>query len=329
MRNRILYVIFALEFLIALSLAAQRSENCFLDDFEPKSVVIPPYEMLQKPDAAATVNVTFDASDTLGQVSKYIFGNAVAVWIGNVGTDPILLDHLKVLSPTLIRFPGGSWSDIFFWNARNANDIPGVPDTLYNASTGQTERFSPQFGVGSWSMSVDNYYDMRWEVDTQGLITINYGYARYGLTADPVAQAAHLSADWVRYDDGRTLFWEIGNESGGPWEAGWQIYPALNQDGQPEIITGELYGKHFRVFADSMRKTADETGATIYIGAQILHYNGSNSWNVTDRQWNHGVFSQVGDAADFYVIHNYFGNSSNSATTLFNIAEANDGFYQE
>ena len=34
-------------------------------------------------------------------------------------------------------------------------------------------------------------------------------------------------------------------------------------DGQPEIITGALYGKHFKVFTDSMRAAAAEIGATI------------------------------------------------------------------
>ncbi len=44
------------------------------------------------------------------------------------------------------------------------------------------------------------------------------------------------------------------------------IDTALNKDGQPQIISGELYGKHFKVFADSMKAAAEEIGATIYIG---------------------------------------------------------------
>ncbi len=42
-------------------------------------------------------------------------------------------------------------------------------------------------------------------------------------SANPVAAAAHLAADWVRHDHGRTKFWEIGNENFGNWEAGYNI----------------------------------------------------------------------------------------------------------
>lgn len=157
--------------------------------------------------------------------------------------------------------------------------------------------------------------DLRDQIYAQGLITINYGYARYGLNEKPVEQAAHLAADWVRYDGGMTKFWEIGNENAGPWEAGWQIDTTLNRDGQPEIITGELYGKHFKIITDSMRAAAAELDETIYIGGQILHYDGTNSWNIADRTWNEGFFKEVGDAADFYVIHNYYGKSASSLKT--------------
>ena len=60
------------------------------------------------------------------------------------------------------------------------------------------------------------------------------------------------------------------------------IDTALNKDGQPQIITGELYGKHFKVFVDSMKKAAAEIGATIYIGGQVV-IDGPTSWNFVDR----------------------------------------------
>ena len=174
-------------------------------------------------------------------------------------------------------------------------------------------------GKGGWQTTPDQYYTLRKNADVeQGLITVNYGYARYGTSDNPVAKAAHLAADWVRYDKGRTKFWEIGNENGGPWEYGWMIDTALNKDGQPQIITGELYGKHFKVFVDSMKSAAGEIGATIYIGGQVV-IDGPSSWNFVDRNWNEGFFKEVGNAADFFVIHNYFG-SSYTVKSLLNIA---------
>lgn len=85
-------------------------------------------------------------------------------------------------------------------------------------------------------MSVGNYYRLLDTLSVTGIITINYAYARYGTSSDPVSQAAHYAADWVRYDNGRTKFWEIGNENFGNWNKGYQIDQTLNKDGQPKII---------------------------------------------------------------------------------------------
>ncbi|MCK9206061.1 MAG: T9SS type A sorting domain-containing protein [Salinivirgaceae bacterium] len=285
----------------ATSLSAQ-NPNCFLEDFAPKNAVIPVAIAASKTIDAPTVTVTV-SSDTLGKISKYVFGNALAVWMGNNTGSTTFVKNVQALNPSLIRFPGGSWSNIFFWDGVPAD----VPDSVYNGITGKKELFYAISGKNDWPTTTYNYYKLRQQTGSQGLITINYGYARYGLSNKPVEQAAHLAAQWVRYDKGRTKFWEIGNENAGPWEAGWMIDTSINEDGQPKIITGQLYGQHFKVFADSMRAAAVEVGAIIYIGAQILHYDGTTSWNSVDKAWNAGVFNEVGDAVDFYVMHNYFG----------------------
>lgn len=291
------------------SLFAQNT-NCFFEDFAPKKAIIPISVIADKTPSAPTVTVTLTA-DTLGKISKYVFGNALAVWIGNVTGEAKFVKNTQLLNPSLIRFPGGSWSNMFFWDGAPSD----VPDSAYDSS-GKRVKFYAISGKNDWPTTTDNYYKLRQQTGSQGLITVNYGYARYGLSGDPVAQAAHHAAEWVRYDNGRTKFWEIGNENAGPWEVGWKINTKTNKDGQPEIITGKLYGQHFRVFADSMRAAANEVGAKIYIGAQVLHYDGTTSWNSVDKTWNAGVFSEVGDAADFYVMHNYFGTDANAQNLL-------------
>jgi hypothetical protein len=292
-----------------LSLFAQNT-NCFLEDFAPKTANIPISRLTNKTTDVPTVTVTISA-DTLGKISRYIFGNAIASWMGNTTSSTLFVKNTKALNPSLIRYPGGSWGDIFFWNGKPTD----VPDSIYDGMTGKKTLFTAISGKNDWPTTVDNYYILRQQTGSQGLITINYGYARYGLSNKPAEKAAHLAADWVRYDKGRTKFWEIGNENGGPWEAGYMIDLTKNKDGQPKIISGQLYGKHFKIFADSMRVAAAQIGAKIYIGAQVLHFDGSTSWNEVDKTWNSGVFNAVGDAADFYVMHNYFG----SAATVDNL----------
>jgi hypothetical protein len=144
------------------------------------------------------------------------------------------------------------------------------------------------------------------QTGNQGIITVNYAYSRYGTSANPVAIAAHLAADWVRYDNGRTKYWEIGNEDNGTWEASYRINLGKNKDGQPAIITGDLYGSHYKVFADSMRAAALQIGKTIYIGAQLLEKQPESWQTPTDQTWNAGVLGQANSSSDFYIIHSYY-----------------------
>jgi hypothetical protein len=298
----------------AISIFAQ-NPNCFLEDFAPKKATIPISVIASKTTATPTVIVTLSA-DTLGKISKYVFGNAIAAWMGNNTDNPVFVKNVQTLNPSLIRFPGGSWGDIFFWNG-NPTD---VPDSIYDGTTGKKTKFYPISGKNDWPTTTDNYYKLRQQTGSQGLITINYGYARYGLSSKPAVQAAHLAAEWVRYDKGRTKFWEIGNENGGPWEAGWMIDIKTNKDGQPKTITGQLYGQHCKMIADSMRAAAAKIGAKIYIGGQVLHYDGTTSWNNVDKTWNLGFFKEIGDGVDFYVMHNYFGTAA-TVDNLLSVAQ--------
>ena len=306
----------ALIFIISTGVSGQ-DDNCFLYDFEPKTAVIPQSQDADETTSWPTVIVSL-TGDTTGKISKYVFGNAVAAWFGS-HTNFQLIENTAIFAPSLIRFPGGSWSNGYFFNG-----VPtDVPDSIYDGTTYNSGtktanliKFYGHDGTEGWVTSTDQYYTFRENTNVnEGLITINYGYARYSTSDDPVAQAAHLAADWVRYDAGRTKFWEIGNENGGPWEYGWMIDTALNKDGQPQIITGELYGKHFKIIADSMRKAAAEIGDTIFIGGQLT-IDGENSWNFVDRTWNSGFFKEVGDSADYYLIHCYFHNSNNVENIL-------------
>jgi hypothetical protein len=319
--KKIIFLIFlGTTFFVNTSMYGQDMENCFLNDFELKIAEIPPAMDAGKPVQPASVTVTING-DTLGKVSKYVFGNAIAAWAG-AHDNPTFVEGVTLLAPTLIRFPGGSWSNGYFWNGLPSD----LPDSIYDGTTYNSttktatkNKFWGQTGKGGWQTTTDQYYALRENTDvSEGLITINYGYARYGTSNDPVAQAAHLAADWVRYDGGRTKFWEIGNENGGPWEYGWIIDTTINKDGQPLIITGALYGKHFKVFVDSMKSAAEENGVPIYIGGQVV-IDGPTSWNFVDRTWNQDFFREVGDSADFYVIHNYFGPTS-TVKSLLDIA---------
>ncbi len=279
----------------------------FMNDWQPKNFTLPAATTTGSVPAASGVTVTVDRSNVITKIPRSIAGNNANLWMTQLVTEPSLMEHITTIHPHLIRFPGGSISDVFFWNAQPNTPPADAPAQLVQAN-GTSTNAGYWFGknTSSWTCSVDNYYAMLQQTGNKGMITINYGYARYGTGPNPVAAAAHLAADWVRYDNGRTQYWEIGNENFGDWEAGYRINTAANQDGQPEFLSGQLYGQHFKVFADSMRKAAQETGKTIYIGVVTSESVPQGWWTPTAANWNTGMLAAAGATPDYYVVHNYY-----------------------
>jgi hypothetical protein len=297
----------------------------FLNSWTAKSFTVPSYVDTAKPSANASVFVTIDASKIVTKIPTSVFAHNANIWMSQMVTEPTLMDHMRNLKPNVVRFPGGSNSDLFFWNAQPNQTPADVPANLLDQN-GIASAATYWYGknTASWTMSLDNYYSMLQQTGNEGLITINYAYARYGMSANPVAAAAHLAADWVRYDNGRTKYWEIGNESNGVWEAGYRINTATNHDGQPEIVTGALYGQHVNIFIDSMRKAAQEIGKTIYVGAYLLEKQPESWQTTTDKNWNAGVLTQVNNKPDFYVIHSYYTAYQTNAGADEILATASD-----
>ena len=279
----------------------------FLDDWQPKTFAAPAYE--EAAIIASTTNtVTVNATDILTKIPLSEFGHNAVWWMGSVAGDTRFIEPITNLHPHIIRFPGGSSSDAYFWNAEQGVNPSGAP-SMFTKDDGTKEPSGFSYGKTnySWQCNLDNYYTMLLQTNNKGIITINYGFARYGTGINPVADAAHLAADWVRYDNGRTKLWEIGNENYGSWEWGYRIDVSANKDGQPEFLNGALYAKHFKVFVDSMQKAATEIGSKIYIGAVTAEAPSPESWQpITRKTWNAGMMPGIDNKADFFVVHNYF-----------------------
>ncbi|MBO9727771.1 MAG: alpha-L-arabinofuranosidase [Chitinophaga sp.] len=290
------------------------TEGFFADRWTAKKFTAPAYNNVAPPTTVnAIVNV--DASTVITKISPALFGNNSNPYMTQIVTEPTLMEHITKLHPGIIRFPGGNISSIYFWNA-----APGSPPA--DAPANLPDKNGTMANAGYWygnnnnvrTLSLDNYYRLLQQTNNEGIITLNYSYARYGTSANPVAAAAHLAADWVRYDNGRTRYWEIGNENNGNWQAGYRIDPSQNKDGQPLLITGDLYGRHAKIFIDSLRKAAADIGKTIYIGVQLLETEPASWATTTDKTWNSGVLQQAANAADFYIVHSYYTPYNTNST---------------
>ncbi len=294
----------------------------FLDNWQPKSFIAPLYTDGVVPSITNNI-VTIDASDIITKIPKSIFGHNAVWWLGPVSNETKFIEPVTNLQPNIIRFPAGSGSDVYFWNEKEGILPADAPKTITDKDGAKKE---PGYRQGmsnlNWQCNLDDYYAMLQKTNSKGIITVNYGYARYGTGKNPVATAAHLAADWVRYDKGRTKLWEVGNESFGEWEWGYRIDPTLNKDNQPMLQTGELYAKHFQVFADSMQKAAKEVGNVIQIGA-VTYDSPSQSWQtICTQTWNTTMMKNINNKADFYVVHNYFTPYDQNSTASVVLASA-------
>jgi hypothetical protein len=247
----------------------------------------------------------------LRRIPRTLFGNNAAVWDGANFQSLALFDRLRAVNVPLLRFPGGSTSDTYHWDG-------AYPP--YAVAKGWDVMSQP------WAVSTSEYMYMVRRLGAIPLLTANYGYATYDTTSSDgnVANAARLAADWVEYcnapSDGsnpnggkdwaaqRALdgspepfavkYWEIGNETYGSWEVGYDP-------------VGNVYAENFKTIADAM-KAVDPT-ISIGLVAQV-------DW--PGQPWTAAVLSHPGtlDRADFLVVHDYFeyivDPSQLSASTL-------------
>ena len=290
-------------------------ENFFLDDWNPLTADsferIPADSFSFVPESI----INIDFAETAFKISPYLSGYnqpAFRTVSRRFYDQPELVRHIRNIKPQLIRYPGGTAAMSFFWDkSRFQLPLPDAPNYYRNGE------LMNNFGYGVSDndiFTLDSYYHLLDSIESMsGIMVVNYGYARYGLSEDPVAKASKYAADWVRHDNGRTRFWEIGNELDGLWTPGHQIDISRNKDGQPEFLDGLTYARHFRVFVDSMRTAADETGAAIKIGAVLTHRSGS---------WNRQFLENASDVADFLIVHNYYGSEGENDDPMKLIEQA-------
>jgi hypothetical protein len=108
-----------------------------------------------------TLAVTVDFSDTLTKIPDYLFGDNANLWTGCMSDNKTLMKYMADRNMGVLRSPGGSISDVFFWN-RNVDQRPAdVPNTL----VGSTEVNWPWYGDRpypweTWTMDVDSFYSI-------------------------------------------------------------------------------------------------------------------------------------------------------------------------
>lgn len=281
MRKSVLFLI------ISLGTTLSFAQKAF-DEYKIDKLFIPYTSSTPKalPSGNVEATITVNASNQVNKVRQSIFGQNAVGWQGDLNTSSDREQHWKNANFSLMRYPGGNWSNIFFWDG-------SIPSTILTESTLSGNVSNMKSGTDNWMLETDEYPDLLTHTGADGIVCVNVGYAFYGTSADPVATAADYAAAWVnQYNNVQNLgikYWELGNENYGPWQAGF------------DLATPKLYADACVIFAQKM-KAID---ASIQIG--VVLYEGEGGINNTPqaKDWNETVLPIVKDVADFLIIHHY------------------------
>lgn len=240
-------------------------------------------------DAEFAVNVVVDAETALHDANPRLCGTNLQWVDGGDGLlpsgdafDQDLLHKIKALAPTVIRYPGGSNSDVYQWRT-------GVgPEN----SRGRSEHFHRK-QKQIVRLGTPEFLSLCELLNAEPLITVNVATG-----------SAKDAGDWVKEinvtgikskTNGKKFnpvsFWEIGNE------------PYLKEDVRPETWTSPLeYAKRANAAIKEMR----EADPTIRVGLP-LRSDSFSGLPVTPYQgFNEQVLKAVHQEFDFVALHNAY-----------------------
>ncbi|MEU7574953.1 cellulose binding domain-containing protein [Micromonospora sp. NPDC049240] len=231
--------------------------------------------------AADPVAVTVNARAGLATVPDTALGVNHAIWDAKLGS-PETSDLLKAAGVRMLRYPGGSYADIYHWKTHTAPGGYVAPDTDFDTFMAAARR-----------------------VGAQPMIIANYG------TGTPAE-----AADWVRYANVTkgygAKWWTVGNENygnglyGSAWEADDHADKSATQ-----------YAKLVIEYADAM-KAVDPS---VKVGA-VLTMPGNWPDGITaggdPGPWNRTVLSLAGPKIDFVDVHWYPGGTAAESLTRTN-----------
>jgi hypothetical protein len=243
-------------------------------------------------EAATAASVTVNANSGLGAIPASAIGLNTAVYDGYMNDTPIP-GLLKAAGINALRYPGGSYSDIYNWQTNVAQGGYDAPNTSFS-----------------------NFMTTAQAASAQPIITVNYGTGTPALAAAWVKAANVTSNDAIQY-------WEVGNEvyGNGTYGANWEAdaHCDTSAGGSPVTIGSEpaqtydcgptRYANDVLQYMPAMKTAA----SGIHVCA-VLTTPGFWPDGVTNAQnpnsWNRTVLSILGSSTDCVVVHYYPGGSS-------------------
>jgi hypothetical protein len=226
----------------------------------------------------APTTVTVNANEGLGTIPGTAYGLNSAVWDAQMNV-PQVQDLLKNAGIGVLRYPGGSYGDIYHWQTNSAPGGYVAPGTDFDAFMGTVRT-----------------------IGAQPMLIANYG-----------SGTPQEAADWVRYANITkgygAKYWEVGNElyGNGHYGSGWE------QDDHADKSPA-AYARNVLQYVSAM-KAVDPT---VKVGAVLTMPGNWPDGVMGDGEsadWNHTVIPLIAGKADFVIVH-WYPSSSNAAQML-------------
>jgi hypothetical protein len=240
--------------------------------------------------SATDATVTVNAAARIGTIPAHAIGLNTAVY-DTYMNDAAIPPLLKAAGIDALRYPGGSYSDIYDWQTQTAVDGGFVaPNTS----------FADFIGTANAAGAAP-------------IITVNYGT---GSTA--------LAAAWVRAAaKDNVQYWEIGNEvyGNGTYGANWETdaHCDTSLGGSPVTIGSEpsqTYDCGPATYADNVLSYQSAIHAVLPDAKVCAVLTTPGFWpdGVTNSQypepWNQTVLSILGASTQCVIVHYYPGGST-------------------
>jgi hypothetical protein len=247
------------------------------------------------PPAAAQTNasVTVNATSGLGTIPADAIGLNTAVYDGYMNDAPIP-GLLKAAGIDAMRYPGGSYSDIYNWQTGTAAENGYV---------------APNTGFSSFMTTAK-------AVGAEPIITVNYGTGTPSLAAAWVSNALSNN-DGVRY-------WEVGNEvyGNGTYGANWEAdsHCDTSPSGGPVTIGSEpsqtyncgpaTYASNLAQYMTAMHAANPNAKVCAILTTPGFWPDGVTNSQTSPQPWNQTVLTALGSSLQCVIVHYYPGGST-------------------
>lgn len=265
--------------------------------------------------ADGRVSVVVDiASENGVPIDRRLLGTNLPAWLGAERLGDAEFQQRSVESgTTLLRMPGGSWSNGYDWLGCEQGD----PDTCFRTWAARPTDFIDFMQAtelpGMWTVSINETAQQsaaavaffNGDIDD----TTQIGVDRLGVDWGQVGDWAQLRAANGNPEPVEMTLWEVGNEvyggrpdSGGALCAEWGWETVWTCDG-----TEYTQGNDDNDGALAHRAAMLAVDPTIEVG--LVGVSDPDSWS----QWGTKVITAADDALDLYIVHHYSFNQSPDA----------------